>query len=247
MLTLAQLAAGIKPVFHLWRRLQQRSAELQSIISQPSSDEWTSVVERLTSLETAFNQLVGTAALKTDVRQLKTALDTPLTDLVKAVARHERKNDLLRLSAQSRFEELAEQLSDLDAECEAHEAILDDLSGQLEEARQKYSDEHRRTQWIKIILFGSAAGGSSDSQQAPGVRQILGSALHILFLPLTAPFQASTLLLRYAGRRLFLPAPPHCSPTSQPPALSSTSNSIATTPHPSPKDVPLKSNLKKTS
>lgn len=186
--------------------MNARALHLQNVVAQPSNDEWTSLVERLSTLESAFNQLVSSAASKVDVHSLKTAIDVPMTELVKTVSRHERKHDLIRASAQAKFRELSAQLSELDRDSLAHETMLDALSSQIEEARARYMDDRRHEHWIRLILFGSA----SCSPNPIDARALLKSALHILFLPVTAPWQVSTLLLRYAGRRLFLPAPPHC-------------------------------------
>lgn len=199
-----QLASGVKPFRHFFELMNARALHLQTVVSQPTNDEWTSLVERLNALESSFNQLLSSAASKIDVRSLKEAIDAPMTELVRAVSRHDRKQELIRVSAQGKLEELTLQMADLDRESEVHEQLLEALSAQVEEARQRYLEDKRQEQWIKLILFGSA----SCTPHPMNARVLLKSALHVVFLPLTAPWQASTLLLRYAGRRLFLPAPP---------------------------------------
>lgn len=177
-------------------------------MASPTGDEWTSLTERLGSLESSFHQLLEDAASKADVRTLKDALDVPLHDLVKAVARHERKNEVLRLNAQKRFQDLNDQLDELDRESEEHDRTIADLTEQVDEARQHWMDRQKHIQWLKVILFGSSAVADHEESQHTTRAEALRGMLHLMFLPVTAPWTMSTLFVQYASQRLFLPAPP---------------------------------------
>lgn len=142
------------------------------------------------------------------MRTLKDTLDAPLNDVVKAIERRERKNEVLRLKAQERFQHLNDQLEELDRECEEHDRTIADLAEQVEEARQHWMDRQKHIQWLKVILFGSSAVGDHEESQHITRAEALRGTLHLMFLPVTAPWTMSTLFLQYATQRLFLPAPP---------------------------------------
>ena len=96
------LASGVKPWLHLFKLLKQRSVFLQDEIHYPSS-EVRILRKRVARLEADVSGLRRAFATKADVRLLRDGMDEPLTQLSKAVRRHERKEQILRLSAEERF------------------------------------------------------------------------------------------------------------------------------------------------
>ena len=190
---LFMIASGIKPWTHFFGILKRRTLHLQSKVKHPPS-EFDSFRQKLERMERELQAFKKEAASKADVRVLRDAVDAPLTDLVKAVRRHERKGELMRISAEERFEDLDIKVDEAINAATSTDQILQELS-------EAYSIRNRR--WEANVLdfvrrLPLLASTSSSPSGSPYPWLSLHSAAHLMFLPITLP----TLVLKYASTKV---------------------------------------------
>jgi len=129
------LASGIKPWLHLVSLLRSRSLFLQETVHYPHGHVQR-LRERTEKVEQDMASLRRMFATKADVRLLRDGIDAPLTQLSKAVRRHERKEEYLRLTAEERFQLVDSRLEEAMRELAIQADLLDAVRDEAERARR---------------------------------------------------------------------------------------------------------------
>ena len=195
-------ASGIKPWTHFFGIVKRRSLHLQEKIRHTPS-EVERLQDRVKTLERDLIEFKKSMASKADVRLLRDAVDSPLTELVKAVRRHERKGEYMRLSAEERFDELD---AKVDEALQSNESVTQQIMQELHEFRMQNSLFRRFLHSMQ--LFGVARDRDPRTS---------GRLLQLLFLPVSLPISVSTVAVNYASQKLLGP-PVNCANGSTPKA-----------------------------
>lgn len=173
--------------------LKRRSHELQTQIEYRPK-EVDQLKMRVESLEGEVAALRKSVASKGDVRLLRDAVDTPLTELFRQVKRFDRKGEFLRAGMEERLE-------DLEARLEASLALSEGMAFQLEALRRHQS--HFLAQLFDAMraqVFGDNRPWYSPS-----------TIVNVFVLPFSVPLQ----ILSLAQQRLLSDSRGFSAPSSR--------------------------------
>ncbi|GAA6027836.1 hypothetical protein JCM8097_001740 [Rhodosporidiobolus ruineniae] len=125
------VASGVRPWMRFFHLIKRNSLYHQSLVHYPSSEVYQ-LRRRVEKLEADLTSLTAAFATKSDIRLLRTAINSPMTDLTRAVRRQSKSEASARLSTEERFGALAAQVEEMERREEAREREVEGLRRRVE-------------------------------------------------------------------------------------------------------------------